>query len=335
MISSIGLGTYLGYLDDATDENYRRAIVRAVQLGSNVIDTAINYRFQRSERAIGKALHDLASAGTATRDEIMVATKAGYLTFDGGQPEDPREYFEDEYLRPGIVGPNDIVAESHCMTPRYLENQIDRSLRNLGVHTIDIFYVHNPETQLSEIAPADFYKRLRVAFGYLETAVRSGKINHYGVATWNAFRANPGAEDYVSLEAAVQCARDVAGEDHHFRFAQLPFNLAMPEAWNRVNQEVEGRATTMLEAARMLNVTVMASASLFQRRLSQGLPVVIRDHLPGLRTDSQRAIQFVRSTGGIAVSLVGMSRVEHVQENLEVAAVPPVPEAIFQLFDAP
>jgi len=58
-VSSIGLGTYLGDPDDATDRAYVEAVKRAVRLGCNVIDTAINYRFQRSERAIGQALREL------------------------------------------------------------------------------------------------------------------------------------------------------------------------------------------------------------------------------------------------------------------------------------
>ncbi len=60
-LSPIGIGTYLGNADEATDLSYTRAIVRAVQLGVNVIDTAANYRFQRSERSIGEALKILAN----------------------------------------------------------------------------------------------------------------------------------------------------------------------------------------------------------------------------------------------------------------------------------
>ena len=43
--------------------------------------------------------------------------------------------------------------------------------------------------------------------------------------------------------------------------------------------------------------------------------------------DAQRALQFTRSTPGIAVALVGMSQVRHVEENLALAAVPPLTEA--------
>jgi len=333
-MSSIGVGTYLGQADLATDNNYRKAILVAVQTGANVLDTAINYRFQRSERSIGQALQDLASSGTATRDEIVIATKAGYLSFDGEPPQNPQEYLMRTFVDPGIIGAHDIVAGSHCMTPGYLQHQLDQSLKNLGVHTIDIFYLHNPETQLSEIDRDEFYRRLRVAFGFLEGSVRDGKIQMYGTATWSAYRSPPASEDYISIEHAVQCARDVAGDDHHFRVVQLPYNLAMTEAFTSANQKLNGRAVTMLEACRELGILVMASASLFQGRLSRNLPLVISEQLTGFKTDTQRAIQFVRSTPGVTVSLVGMSQVSHVEEDLFVATVPPAPEALVNLFDA-
>src|SRR5919199_1494134 len=73
-LSSIGIGTYLGEADEATDERYAEAIARAVELGVNVIDTAANYRFQRSERSIGTALKRLMDAGTCARDELIICT---------------------------------------------------------------------------------------------------------------------------------------------------------------------------------------------------------------------------------------------------------------------
>src|SRR5258705_10518078 len=71
-LSSIGTGKYLGNADDETDARYTAAISRAVELGANVIDTAANYRFQRSERSIGKALGQLTEAKGFSRDELDV-----------------------------------------------------------------------------------------------------------------------------------------------------------------------------------------------------------------------------------------------------------------------
>ena len=132
-LSSIGLGTYLGDPDDATDQAYTEAIVTALNSGINFLDTAINYRHQRSERNIGAALAQLFGAGELNRDELFICTKAGYLSLDGVMPEDPRGYFAREYFEPGILDPKQLAGGMHCMTPAYLENQIERSRRNLGV----------------------------------------------------------------------------------------------------------------------------------------------------------------------------------------------------------
>ena len=144
-LSSIGIGTYLGNHDAETDKLYHDAIVRAVESGCNVIDTAINYRCQRSERSIGTALKELASRGF-NRDEIVVATKGGFIPYDAVPPSDMRSYFEATFVKPGIAQSAEVIAGCHCMTPSYLLNQLDCSLRNLDLECVDIYYVHNPET---------------------------------------------------------------------------------------------------------------------------------------------------------------------------------------------
>jgi len=87
----------------------------------------------------------------------------------------------------------------HCIAPRYLDNQIERSRRNLGLETIDLFYLHNPESQLADVSQAVFHERLEQAFALLESSVKAGKLRYYGVATWNAFRVPGGSRDYISL----------------------------------------------------------------------------------------------------------------------------------------
>src|SRR5271163_3871993 len=114
VFSSIGIGTYLGKPDAATDKAYADAIVGAVEGGINLIDSAINYRFQRSERSIGAALRELLARGFQ-RNELVLCSKAGFLTPDGDMPADANEYFEREYLEPGIFQPSDIAAGCHCM----------------------------------------------------------------------------------------------------------------------------------------------------------------------------------------------------------------------------
>src|SRR5215813_10980090 len=114
VLSSIGMGTYLGNPDPATDAGYTSSVVAAVESGINVIDAAINYRFQRSERSIGAALKQLAAKGFE-RDEIVICTKGGYLTPDGAMPADLNEYFFREYIQQGIFSAKELAAGSNCM----------------------------------------------------------------------------------------------------------------------------------------------------------------------------------------------------------------------------
>jgi aryl-alcohol dehydrogenase-like predicted oxidoreductase len=332
-LSSIGIGTYLGDANERTDQAYTEAVVRAVELGANVIDTAANYRFQRSERAIGKALTVLIGTKGYARDELILCTKGGYLPFDGKPPRDMRTYIEETFVKPGIAGFQDFVGGSHCMTPRYLQNQLDQSLTNMNLDCVDVYYIHNPESQLGEVTEEEFYARLRAAFAQLEENRAQGKLKFYGVATWNGFRVPPGASGYHSLERMVALAREAGGDAHGFRFVQLPFNLAMPESLTLANQSVDGQPQSFLEAAAQLGVTVISSASIFQGRVARGLPVELRETLGSLPADAQTAIQFVRSTPGITTALVGMSSHEHVEENLELARVAPIAtEQFMQLF---
>ena len=324
-LSSIGLGTYLGEPDAATDLLYRGAIARAIELGVNVIDSAVNYRHQRSERTIGETLRELIGEGKLRRDEVFVATKGGFLSFDGNEPPDPSLYFHERFMATGLIQADDVAAGCHVMSPAYLANQIEASRNNLRLETIDLYYIHNPETQLSRRTREDFDARVKDAFVALEAAVAEGKIRAYGTATWNAFRVGPDAPDAISLVTMLKIAEEVGGPAHHFRAVQLPFNLAMLEALDPNTQVLDGEPAPALVAARSRGLMVFASASLLQGRLAEGLPEEIVRYLPGLVTDAQRAIQFVRSTPGVTAALVGMSRREHVEENLETSSrVPPM-----------
>jgi len=255
-----------------------------VQLGVNVIDTAANYRFQRSERSIGAALKILANEHGIAREDLFICTKGGYLPFDGAPPRNVAQYVNETFVQPGIASFDDFVGGSHCMTPAYLQSQLDQSLRNMGIDGVDVYYIHNPESQLPYVSEQEFYARLKLAFERLEENRRQGKLVHYGVATWNGFRMPPDSGQHHSLTRMVELSHEVGGG---FRFIQLPFNVRMPEA------------TTVIDEAQRLGVSVVTSATLLQGRIPP-----------------QMAIEFVRSTPGITTSLIGMSSVEHVEENL-------------------
>jgi aryl-alcohol dehydrogenase-like predicted oxidoreductase len=336
-MSSIGLGTYLGDADDATDILYAEAVAEAVRLGCNVVDTAINYRFQRSERAIGVALSRLFRDRDASRDEIVISTKGGFVPFDGEPPRsaaDVRAYLESTFFAPGVCNPADMASNGqHCMAPSYLAHQLDRSLENLGLESVDVYFIHNPEGQLAEVGGDEFERRIRAAFELLEARVAEGKVGAYGTATWNGFRVAPSAREYLSLARLVGLAAEVAGPSHHFRVVQLPHNLAMPDAYSFANQALDGEWVSLLEAAEALGVSVYCSATLLQSRLAGAAPPEVCAAL-GFADGARCAIQFTRSTPGVTSALVGMSRVAHVRENLELAKTAPgSSESIAALFE--
>ncbi|MDP6483876.1 MAG: aldo/keto reductase, partial [Nitrospinota bacterium] len=105
-VSTIGIGTYLGDEDEPTDDLYRRTVAQCLDLGCNVIDTAANYRCQRSERSVGEGLRDAFDQGKARREEVVVTTKSGFIPFDGARPKSQDDfigYIVNTFLKPGVI----------------------------------------------------------------------------------------------------------------------------------------------------------------------------------------------------------------------------------------
>jgi len=318
--SSLGIGTYLGECDDADDASYAAAIRAALQRGINVIDSSINYRCQRSERVVGETLRAAIADGLVKRDEVIICTKGGYVPLDGAPPrsrDDYLQYLQRTFVDPGIVAPEDIVGGGHALSPSFIAHQIKASQANLGVRTLDVYYLHNPEQQLDSVQPARLRTILRRAFALLEERVESVDIGCYGCATWNGLRTPPDTRGHLDLSELVGIARDVGGDNHHFRVVQLPINLAMSEAIRVPTQRLGGRRVVPpLQATAELGISVVASASLMQSRLTSELPGAVRDTFPSLTTDAQRALAFVRSLPGVTCALVGMRTLAHVEENV-------------------
>ena len=318
-LSSLGLGTYLGVADDAGDLRYTRSAQAFFEGGGTVFDTAANYRSGRSERALGDAFRNF------PRNAFFVSTKAGYLPMgDGVTKESPQAWFERELS--GILSAQEVVDSCHAMTPKYLSHQLDVSLRSLGISQLDLFHVHNPEQQRPVLGPVAFRKAMRSAFESCEGFVGEGRIQSYGCATWNGFRVPPDRPEHLNLEELLGLAAAVGGKDHHFRWIQLPLNLAMPEAYLKPTQRFGGRDMPILEAARCAGLKVQTSASLMQAKI---LPQLSAEMIAafGCDTAAQAALQFTRSCPGVTVALVGMSRVEHVQQNQIVLGLPKLDEA--------
>lgn len=325
-LSNVGIGTYLGDPDNKTDELVVSAVKQSVESGLNVIDTAINYRSQKAERSVGKAISELIKEGKITRDQIFVSTKNGYVTNDADVPLGFWEYVKKEYTDKGVVKEGDITSGYHCMTVPYLSDQLDRSLKNLGLDCVDLIYLHNAvEGQIKDVSKEQFLKNLEAVFELYEQKRKDGKIKFYGMATWECFRVAKDNPQYLSLEDTVNLAKKVGGENHGFRFVQLPFNLAYDQALLSKNQSVDGKQVSVLEASVSLGVGIFTSVPLMQGRLLQpGTMPEFLDLKPSLR-----ALQFIRSSPGVLAPLVGQKSLEHVSENMEIMKIPALPDDEF------
>jgi aryl-alcohol dehydrogenase-like predicted oxidoreductase len=292
----------------------------------NVIDTAINYRAQKAERSVGQAISELVNENKISRDEIFISTKNGYVTNDGDIQEDFMQYVMRELGKPGIVKEGDISAGYHCMTIPYLEDQLERSLKNLQLGCIDLIYLHNAVEGNPEMSKETFLQKLKDVFEFYEQKRKDGKIRFYGMATWECFRVAEDHKMFLSLEKVIEIAKSVGGDDHGFRFIQLPYNLHFDQAYMQKNQLVDNNAASILESAKQLSIGVFTSVPLMQGRLLDWA----KDK-PDLSTVSPSVglLQFIRSTPGVLAPLVGQKSDAHVTENLEVMKIDPLPQDDF------
>ena len=363
--SSIGIGTYLGAPTDSADEQYYRALVDAIESGVNHLDTAINYRCQRSERIVGDAIADAA----IDRDAIVLATKGGFIPFDEEKPADPGGYISEEFIQNGAVDAAALARGCHALTPAFIDSMLDQSQTNLAVDYIDCYYIHNPETQLTVRSRTAVYDQLTAAFEQLERRRVAGDIGGYGVASWNAFRVPPSHDSYLSLPRVIACAETAADtvgvDDCGFMAVQLPFNIQMADAFTttahpdperaddatmqkdtigvnqnqnqnqsisdtKVNTDNTTTQVSALRYAQERGINIIASATLAQGELTSedAIPPAVDSKLSG-ETPAQRAINFTRSAPGVTTALVGTGSPEHVSENVTAGTFDPLGAQVF------
>ncbi|RLJ70476.1 aryl-alcohol dehydrogenase-like predicted oxidoreductase [Hydrogenivirga caldilitoris] len=321
-LSELGIGTYLGELDEATDKGYEETIKLGVEKGINVVDTAINYRYMKSERAIGRVINEVG------RERLFLSTKGGYVPFDADAKEDPKVFFEETFLRGGLIDLNEMTPQGHYLGKEFINWCFEKSLENMNTSYVDVYFIHNPEEHLLFTEKERFYEKLKECFYLLENKVKEGKLKFYGLATWQGFRIPKGARQHLELAEILELAEEAGGKEHHFKFIQLPYNLGMHEAYSLKNQTLDGVEVSVLEACHRLGIYVYTSASLYQGNVIGRVPEKLKERF-GVEKDVHVALQFVRSTPGVGTALVGMSKPEHLIENLDIETKPPLSEEEF------
>ena len=327
-LSSLGVGTFPGAVDDVTDVAVAAIVAQALQSGINVIDTGANYRFGRAGRAVGVGIAKAMAAGIQ-REEFFVVGKGGFLTFAEGRPEDPLAFFREKVVVKGLGKEADLAQRVHCLSPEYIAWQLDTLRAQMGLETLDVYLIDQPEVHIPVIGKGAMYDKLIDVFTMLEAAVQANKIRYYGISTFNACRVATDNTLFQSLTSLIGLAEKAAGQGkrHHLRVVQLPFNALMPEAYTRFSQVTgQGNIGSTIQAAFQLKLTIMASHPLGKGLLAREEVPSLLEAMPELADAAQRAIQFVRSTPGIGVTLVGLSMPRHLADLLAVARQLPLPK---------
>lgn len=275
-ISKIGIGTYLGELTQESSKGYINVIKEGIKEGINVVDTAIVYRYEQSEKDIAKALKEI------KREEVIISTKGGYLL-----PTFELNILTKEELMFG-----------HSIRKEFIDYCFEKSLKNLETDYIDIYFLHNVEDALNYMSRGEFYNTLKESFSLLDHKIKEGKLKYYGVATWSGFRVKEDHKNYLNLLDLKSLGSE------NFKFIQLPFNIAMQEAFTLKNQNYQGKALSTLEAAKELNIYVYTSASIAQARVLTKVPL-------------KTALCYVVNNEFVGTALIGMSKINHLRENLD------------------
>jgi len=138
----MGMSATYGPADD--DESVE-VIHRSVELGVNFLDTSDVYGVGHNEELVGRAIAD-------RRDQVVLATKFGIRRVVGG----------------GVVEVDG--------SPEYVRGAIDRSLKRLGVDTVDLYYLHRRDPNVP----------IEDTVGAMAELVSAGKIRHLGLSEVSA-----------------------------------------------------------------------------------------------------------------------------------------------------
>ncbi|QLC34226.1 aldo/keto reductase [Halarchaeum sp. CBA1220] len=152
------------------EENARDVLRRADDVGVDFIDTADSYGPGVSERLIGEALD-------ASRDDLVVATKAGLL-----------RNRESDWIAHG--------------DPDYIRNQVLASRDRLGVETIDLYQFHRPDPDTEFEASVQAFAELK----------DDGLVEHVGLSNVTVEELET-ARDHVEV-ATVQNEYNVGNREH-------------------------------------------------------------------------------------------------------------------------
>lgn len=289
MLPAISLGLWHNFGGVDPLENSRAMLRRAFDLGITHFDLANNYGPPpgSAEENFGRILHEDFSA---SRDELIISTKAGWQMW------------------PGPYG--------DWGSRKYLLASLDQSLRRMKLDYVDIFYSHRPDpkTPIEETMSA------------LDHAVRSGKALYAGISSYNA--------EQTSVAAGVLSRLGTPCLIHQPKYSMFERNIE----------------TGLLGVLKKEGIGCIAFCPLAQGLLTdrylKGIPAdsragkpdtflkkndVTEDALKKVRvladvarsrgqSVAQLALAWVLRDAGTTSALIGVSRIEQIEQNVAALA---------------
>jgi len=318
----MGLGTYLGHLNDETDAQLADVTASLLEIGINHFDTAPNYRAERSEAVLGSIF----SQEKFQREKLFIGTKVGFLPFQRHFPKDPVRWIQEQYIETGILKAEEILHGIQCFSPEWISYQLDQSLKRLGCNYVDILYLHNLEVGFSKMNTYERERLVRRSFARLRELHSMGKLLSVGVASWGGFIGE--GQEQISLEVLRSWAEK---EDcaKIFRYLQAPFSISMPNALLSTNQKMQNQSMSLARAVAESGMHLVSSAPLFHGKLAEiELPDAWQDMFPDFSV-AQTCLAMAFSAPGISSTLVGVKTPEHLAQFKKFYARPPISTSDF------
>ena len=222
-LSSVGFGMYKGKYSPKYRRLYQKLIKNFILNGVNVFDVARKYRKGFSEQDLGKVIRKLIKDNIINRNEVFISSKAGLINlFD----DKKKDISVKEFVKLRGLKSDDIKNDIFCASQKFLEQEIDISLKNLQLKSLDNYYIHNPE--FLNTSDNNNYKDYYKIFETFEKAIQDKKIKSYGVSSWAGFRRYKNNSFYIDIKKLIKIASDVAGKKNRFKNIQIPLSLYMP-----------------------------------------------------------------------------------------------------------
>ena len=225
-----------------------------------------------------------------------------------------------------LITKEDVAAEIHSMHPSFLDHQLQSSLKNLNLQTIDLMYIHNAYESWSHfVTEEQFLEKLAKTFEFYESKRQQGQIQYYGMATWLCFRAKPEEEKiYLNFQKMFELAQKVGGDNHGFRFIQVPMGVMMPEAfvepWQHYLQpdvaDPQEEMKVLIAVCNLLKMNVMISKPILEGAVKE----IKIDSIKNITDPVAKHLQLVRSMPPrcIISTMCGMKSLNHLKSNFDV-----------------